>query len=340
MTWPEFLIELIRPVDQGGYGLDALWNDDLHHTAMVRLTGRHEAYYTDYRGTPQEFISAAKYGYLYQGQWYKWQSQRRGTPAFGIPPAAFVTFIQNHDQIANSARGQRAHVLAGPGLYRAMVAFVLLAPGTPMLFQGEEFASSSPFLYFADHKPELASLVMEGRRKFLGQFRSLAVTDMWGCFADPHDPDTFERSKLDQSERERHSETTALYRDLLRLRREDPVFRQQRPGGVDGAVLSPDAFVLRYFGEEDDRLLIVNFGLDLHLDPAPEPLLAPPPDAEWDIIFSTEARPYGGCGAPPADTVENWYIPGHAALALKPAERLRTVKDPTTVAKARTMNHV
>ncbi len=321
-------VKLIRPVEQGGYGMDAVWNDDLHHSGMVRLTGRHEAYYTDYRGTPQEFISAVKYGYLYQGQWYKWQSQRRGTPAFGLPPAAFVTFIQNHDQVANSARGQRAHMLAGPGLHKAMTAFILLAPGTPMIFQGEEFASSSPFLYFADHTPELAGSVKEGRRKFLGQFRSLAVPEMWGCFADPHDPKTFERSKLDHSERERHSETSAMFRDLLRLRRQDPVFRQQKPGAVDGAVLSPDAFVLRYFGEQEDRLLIVNFGLDLHLDPAPEPLLAPPEGKEWNVIWSSEARQYGGCGVPQADTVENWYFPGQTTLVLKPAERRRTSQEP------------
>jgi maltooligosyltrehalose trehalohydrolase len=321
-------VKLIRPPEQGGYGMDAVWNDDLHHSAMVRLTGRHEAYYTDYRGTPQEFISGVKYGYLYQGQWYKWQAQRRGTPAFGIPPASFVTFLQNHDQIANSARGQRAHLLTGPGLHKAMTAFTLLAPGTPMIFQGEEFAASSPFLYFADHNTEIAPLVREGRRRFLGQFRSLAVRDMWGCFADPRDPNTFERSKLDHSERDTNVETVALFREVLKLRREDPVFRQQKSGAVDGAVLSPDAFVLRYFGQESDRLVIVNFGLDLHLDPAPEPLLAPPEDMEWNVIFSTEARQYGGCGVPQADTVENWYVPGHATIVLKPVERIRTATEP------------
>ena len=102
-----------RPAEQGGYGLDALWNDDFHHSAMVALTGRNEAYYTDYRGTPQEFVSAVKYGYLYQGQRYYWQKKRRGTPAFG--PAArrrSSTIIQNHDQIANSARGERLHTAA------------------------------------------------------------------------------------------------------------------------------------------------------------------------------------------------------------------------------------
>lgn len=318
--------KLIRPLEQGGYGLDALWNDDFHHAAMVRLTGHNEAYYTDYLGAPQEFISAAKYGYLYQGQWYKWQQLRRGTPARHCNPSAFVNFIQNHDQVANSARGWRAQRLTSPGLCRAMTALMILMPGTPMLFMGQEFAASTPFLFFADHNPEIAKLVQEGRRRFLAQFRSLALPEMWDYFADPCDPSTFGRSKLDHAEREKNHEVVQLYKDLLKLRRQEAVFCKARPHGVDGAVLSPDAFVLRYFGERDpseDRLLVVNFGRDLHLSPAPEPLLAPPDQMEWDVLWSTESPRYGGA-TPPLDTVENWKIPGHAAVVLKSATRRRT----------------
>ena len=145
-------VKVLRPRDRGGYGMDALWNDDFHHSAMVALSGRHQAYYSDYRGAPQEFISAAKWGYLFQGQWYKHHKQRRGTPCLDLKPQAFVTFMQNHDQIANSAAGLRCHMLTSPGRYRAMTALMLLGPGTPMLFQGQEFAASSPFYYFADHE--------------------------------------------------------------------------------------------------------------------------------------------------------------------------------------------
>src|SRR6185503_168336 len=127
---------LVRSPDHGGYGLDALWNDDFHHTARVAATGRKEAYYTDYNGSPQEFISAVKWGYLYQGQRYKWQKKRRGTPALDLPPTAFVHFLQNHDQIANSGRGYRAHQIASPTELKAMTALLLLMPQTPMLFQG------------------------------------------------------------------------------------------------------------------------------------------------------------------------------------------------------------
>jgi len=313
---------LLRPCEEGGgaCGLDALWNDDFHHSAMVALTGRNEAYYTDYLGTPQEFVSAMKYGFLYQGQWYRWQKQTRGMPAFGVKPPAFVTFLQNHDQIANSGRGLRVHALTSPGRYRAFTALMLLGPGTPMLFQGQEFAASAPFFYFADHKPELAELVAKGRAEFLAQFPCIATPAMQAQLALPHDPATFERSKLDHAERERHAWAVALHRDLLRLRREDPVFRAQRAGGLDGAVLAAEAFVLRFFGEEgDDRLLIVNLGRDLPLSPLPEPLLAPPLGQEWRLTWSSEDAAYGGNGAPPPDARGEMLIPGHAAIVLKPS---------------------
>src|SRR5262245_7658289 len=106
---------MVRPPGQGGYGLDALWNDDFHHSAVVALTGRSETYYSDHRGTPQEFISAAKRGYLFQGQRYAWQKRRRGTRTDGIPPSAFVTFLENHDQVANSGDGARLHNKSAPG---------------------------------------------------------------------------------------------------------------------------------------------------------------------------------------------------------------------------------
>ena len=312
--------ELCRPTDRGGYGLDMLWNDDFHHSAMVALTGRNEAYYTDYLGDPQEFVSAAKYGYLYQGQWYSWQEQRRGRPGLDLPPAAFVTFIQNHDQVANSGRGLRAHQLTSPGRYRAMTALMLLAPGTPMLFQGQEFASSAPFHYFADHGPELAKLVEAGRVEFLHQFRSLKDPRMRAVFAPPHDPATFERCKLDHAERERHAEAYRLTRDLLRIRREHPGVNEQRPRGVDGAVLGPGAFCLRFFAANGhDRLLVVNLGRDLHLLTCPEPLLAPPAGHQWWVALTTDAAEYGGSGGQPPDTADDgWRVPGEAAVLLAP----------------------
>ncbi|MGD0910162.1 MAG: malto-oligosyltrehalose trehalohydrolase [Candidatus Acidiferrales bacterium] len=307
---------LVRPENEGGYGLDALWNDDFHHSALVALTGRNEAYYSDYLGNPQEFVSVAKYGYLYQGQWYRWQGQPRGTPSLDLPPTAFVNFIQNHDQVANTARGERPNMVATGGKYRAITALLMLMPGTPMLFQGQEFGATTPFLYFCDHKAEISKQVREGRAQFLGQFRSLSLPEMQAVFNDPGNPHTFEISKLDFSEREKNAGSYQLHKDLIALRRTDRVFSNPRRRATDGAILGQDAFVLRYFSESDgDRLLVVNLGTDLYLNPNPEPLLAPPAGKSWKVIWSSENPKYDGLGTFPPATDDNWRIPGNAAVA-------------------------
>jgi maltooligosyltrehalose trehalohydrolase len=315
-------VRLIRPASEGGCQLDAIWAEDFHHVAMVAATGRREGYYRDYRGVPQEFVSLARHSLVYQGQWNPRQSKRRGTPTRGLDPGAFVVFLQNHDQVANTSRGVRFHELTDPGRYRALTALLLLVPQTPMLFQGQEFAASSPFFYFGDLDPGLAGLIRRGRYDFLSQFPSLATSAMQARIARPNDPATFARSKLDPGERQRHAEDLNLHRDLLRLRRSDPVLRDRRGGGLDGAVLGPEAFVLRVFGPGaggDDRLLIVNLGPDLALLPASEPLLAPAPGALWETRWSSEDPRYGGHGVAVLPPEENWCVTGHAAVVLGPA---------------------
>ena len=151
------------PPTQGGYGLDALWNDDYHHTAVVALTGRREAYYTDYTGSAQELISCAKYGYLYQGQWYAWQKQRAGhagARSAGRTRSSPTSRTTTRSPTPRSARACTSS--RRPARYRALTALTLLGPATPMLFQGQEFASSAPFLYFADHREELRQAVRRG----------------------------------------------------------------------------------------------------------------------------------------------------------------------------------
>jgi maltooligosyltrehalose trehalohydrolase len=311
---------LLRRPAEGGYGVDAAWNDDFHHAAHVAVTGRREAYYSDYRGAPQELVSSIKRGYLYQGQRSAWQGGRRGTPALGLGTPRFVAYLQNHDQIANSARGQRLHAVTSPGRYRAVTALLLLGPGTPLLFQGQEFAASTPFLYFADHAPELARLVRRGRADFLAQFPAIATREVREVLADPAARETFAACVLDRSERRRHAEAYALHQDLLRLRRDDPVFRAQGAYGVDGAVLGAEAFVLRFFGRAgDDRLLLVNLGDDLVLEPAPEPLLAPPAGRCWTVSWSSEHPRYGGGGALPLDAQGRWRLAAHFACVAAPA---------------------
>ncbi|MDG3003624.1 malto-oligosyltrehalose trehalohydrolase [Paludisphaera mucosa] len=311
----------IRTPDEGGYGLDAQWNDDFHHSAVVALTGRSEAYYSDFLGTPQELISAVKWGFLFQGQYFAWLKKPRGSLTFGLPSSAFITYLENHDQVSNSARGDRLRTLTSPAQYKAMAALWLLSPGTPMFFQGQEYGAAAPFLYFADHVDDLAAAVHKGRNEFLTQFRSIAHPDLADFLPNPGEEATFLASKLDLSERSRNVELLDFHRDLLTLRRVDPIFRQQRGDLLHGAVIGPEAFVLRYFdpqGGPDCRLVVVNLGRDLFPNPTSEPLVASPRGMRWKIVWYSEHPRYGGCGAPPFESDTHWRIPGRASLVLKP----------------------
>jgi maltooligosyltrehalose trehalohydrolase len=306
---------IVRPREQGGYGANALWNDDAHHTAVVALTGRREAYYRDYLGSPQELISCTRYGYLYQGQWYAWQKKPRGTPALDLLPEHFISYLENHDQTANSPYGRRLSQRGSPSRYRALTAWLLLGPATPMLFQGQEFGSSKPFLYFADHNRDLSEAVRRGRAEFLAQFPSTTDPRVITTLPNPGDARTFDACKLDLSEREKHREASALHRDLLALRRRDPVLSTAGRRRPEGAVLGSGAFVLRYIDREHgDRLLIINLESDLDFSPAREPLIAPPFRGRWRLEWSSESPEYGGQGTRRLHFDEPLVLPGACAL--------------------------
>ncbi|MEA2936477.1 MAG: maltooligosyltrehalose trehalohydrolase, partial [Variibacter sp.] len=310
---------LVRPREQGGYGLDAIWNDDFHHTARIALTGQNEAYYTDYTGSARELAACAKHGFLYQGQRSAWQKKRRGIPARGVEGQNRISFLENHDQIANSDSGKRLVHLTDRGRLRAMTALMMLAPGTPMLFQGQEFASSTPFLYFADHKAELAQAVAKGRREFLSQFLSVAdvTLDL------PHAEATPRKCVLDWSERERNDWALRLHRDLSRLKREDATFAAQGHDGIDVAALNDELLLVR-FDAPQARLLVVNLGSDLEPRILPEPLLAPPEGCRWKLVWASEHPEYGGRGMREPETSDGcWFFQGPAAsvLAGVPADK-------------------
>jgi maltooligosyltrehalose trehalohydrolase len=185
-----------------------------------------------------------------------------------------------------------------------------------MLFQGEEFGASSPFLFFADHQGELGGLVRNGRGEFLRQFPSLAGPDMQYRLADPGDPQTFRQCVLDHGERDRNREAVALHRDLIALRRD---VLGDEPPSVDAATLGDNAWLLRYFGGNGrDHLLIVNLGRDEKLEAVAEPLLAPVEGRPWRLLWSSEHPAYGGAGIPDPVADGVWRIPGQAAIVLMP----------------------
>jgi maltooligosyltrehalose trehalohydrolase len=314
--------KMVRSRRESGDDLDGMWNDDFHHSAVIALTGRNEAYYADYLGAPQEFISAAKYGFLYQSQARSWRKALRGTSTLGIAPEVFVCFLENHDQIANTGPGERLRLQTSPGRYRAMTALLLLGPWTPLLFQGQEFGASSPFLFFADiGDASVRDAIRRGRAEWLAPFLSVTEEEALRTLPAPDDPRVFGRCKLDFSEREKNRELYDLHIDLLKLRREDSRF-QQRSGGIDGAVLGPISFALRYFSSgRDDRLLLVNLGKSQVLNPAPEPLLAPPLGCKWETLWTSDSPRYSGAGSPAIASEEEWFLPAESAVALRPAPR-------------------
>lgn len=311
-----------RPLERGGYGVDAMWNDDFHHSARVAATGHAEAYYSNTKGTAQELVSALKWGFLFQGQHYPWQKAARGYAALDLPAPALTLFLQNHDQVSNTIDGRRIHQLTSPGVHRALTALYLLAPATPLIFMGEEFAASSPFLFFADHEPELAKLVDKGRREFMAQFPSTHHPAVRERMTAPHDEKTFERCKLDLRERETHAETYRLFEDLLRLRRETPAFAAQDRSTLHGAVVDDSAFVLRFgTGTGDDRLVAVSLHTPFDAGILAEPLVAPLEGRPWRVAFSTDEPKYGGFGR--AVLADDGHIPilGGSAVVLEPERK-------------------
>lgn len=306
----------LEPPERRGWGLDAMWNDDFHHAARVAATGRRGAYYRDYTGRATELAASVKRGFLFQGQYYQWQGKRRGE-AFTAPCWTCVNFLQNHDQVANSLTGERFHQLTSPGRYRALTAVLLLAPETPLLFMGQEFAASSPFHFFAQHEEPLRSQVWGGRKEFLKQFPEAADEAALSLVPDPAAPETYLRSKLDWQELEQNRRDWLLHRDLLGLRARDEVIHLQGRTGLETAALNDDIFVVRWFSPlNDDRLLIVNLGADRFPDVAAEPLLAPPPGGTWEMLWSSDDVTYGGSGKRMPETPAGWSFPAEAAVLL------------------------
>jgi malto-oligosyltrehalose trehalohydrolase len=207
----------------------AQWNDDVHHCLHVAATGETGGYYEDFSDARGMLARGLTEGFVYQGEPSVHQDgRRRGEPSRHLPPAAFVNFIQNHDQIGNRAFGERLTQLAAPEAARAVAAIYLLAPSTPMLFMGEEWGSLCPFTYFCD-LPELATEIREGRRKEFARFPEFASPAAREAIADPNDRATFDRARLAWSELDEpiHAQTLEWYRMVLSLRREllRPLFR-------------------------------------------------------------------------------------------------------------------
>jgi maltooligosyltrehalose trehalohydrolase len=256
------------------HGLDGVWADDFHHALHVLLTGEREGYYAGYLPRASTLARAIERGWLYEGQLWPPTGQRRGFSAEPLAAPQLVYALQNHDQVGNRARGERLHHLVSPAAFRGASALLLFLPMTPLLFMGQEWAASSPFLYFTDFPDELGRKVSEGRRREFKGFRAFSSENQRAAIPDPQAETSFEASALDWAEREagEHRETLALYAELLRLRRDDPVLgdasRARLRAGVEGGLL----WVWRWGEGGGHRALVWNVGEgDAPLDRPPLP---------------------------------------------------------------------
>ena len=211
-------------VERGPARYDAQWNDDLHHAFHVLLTAERDGYYADYADWPARRLGRAlAEGFAYQGEPSDYRGgEPRGEISTALPPTAFVSFLQNHDQVGNRAFGERLTAIANEDALRAAVCAWLLAPQPPLLFMGEEFGAATPFLFFCDFGPDLASAVANGRRSEFERFARFSDPGVRAAIPDPGAVETFARSKLDWSSLDRpaHARWLELYRRLLSLRRE------------------------------------------------------------------------------------------------------------------------
>jgi maltooligosyltrehalose trehalohydrolase len=263
---------LVHSPGRGGYGLHAHWADDLHHAIHRYFTAETAGYYADFHGL-EDIATALREGYVYQGQYSHYRQRRHGRPPRRVAADQLVVCAQNHDQIGNRAHGERLSMLLDASKLKAIAALILLSPFVPLLFQGEEWGASTPFLYFTDHQdPILGRLVAEGRAKEFSNFR-------WsGEVPNPQAPQTFERSKLDWPELSKppHADLFDWHRRLIQLR----FSRPDRRGRKARVRFDQAAQWLQF--EHAGVLALFNF--------AAQPQRVPLPAGPWELALCSEPR--------------------------------------------------
>ena len=275
------------------FGMDGMWADDFHHQTRVLLTGERDGYFAAYEPTTEALARCINRGWTYEGQaWTVGTHRHRGNPADDLHASNFVYTIQNHDQIGNRAVGDRLQEKAGKDGFLAASALLLFLPMTPLLFQGQEWMSDTPFLYFTDHAGDLGDAITRGRRAEFAHFESFKQADT--VVPDPQSPSTFERSKLNWNDVNDadHKAVLEMYRQLLRLRHSDPVLTNSSRSDLRASTVGPLLIVERKSGEVR-RVLLVNFAADA-VDIASLPGL---PLADGRELIRTKASPEGKLAA-------------------------------------------
>jgi maltooligosyltrehalose trehalohydrolase len=279
-----------------GYGLDAVWNDDFHHSVHTLLTQERQGYYSDF-GTVEQLTRAFSNGFVFSGQESKYRGRRHGNSSKSLPAEKFVVFTQNHDQVGNRRLGERLSTLVSFESLKLAAGLVILSPFLPLLFMGEEYGETAPFLYFVSHgDPALVEAVRNGRREEFSRFS-------W-CddIPDPQSESTFIRSRINWNSRHAPENTFLLdfYKELFRLRREDPVFSLRDNKGLQAIPHeSPKSLVLRRWHDLHQRIGIFNFEKDSALLPVSAPA------GTWNKLVDSADSRWGGPGGAPARVVSS-----------------------------------
>ena len=284
-------------VEKRGYGLDAIYADDFHHQVHVALAGEKTDYYIDYTGSIKDLATTIKQGWWFTGQYSEWRKRSVGESAREVAPKHLVWCLQNHDQIGNRPFGQRLNSLVTPEMYRAASALLLLSPYTPLLFMGQEWGASTPFLYFTDHDDRIGRDVTQGRAdKLKNWFKDSDAKLMPG----PQEESTFLRCKLKWHERNEqpHAGFLQLYTDLLKLRRERKSLCLRERGSFTVSSIGEHALMIhrKDLAADDAVLIVVNLGSRLTVNLDEEHIPHPPAGTAWSALLDTEDKRYGGHG--------------------------------------------
>jgi maltooligosyltrehalose trehalohydrolase len=296
------LAQMVKPERDGGWGLDGVWADDLHHQVRVALAGDRDGYYADYSGSAADIAATLERGWFFTGQHSSYLGEPRGTDPAGIAPRAFVVCLQNHDQVGNRAFGERLHHQIDLAAWRAAIVLLLAAPETPLLFMGQEWAAASPFLYFTDHHAELGALVTEGRRREFARFAAFADAGVRQRIPDPQALSTFEASRLDWTEpsAEPHASILRLHEALLALRRSEPALACAAVDGSVADAVGDDTIAMRRTSGSASALVVVRLRGEGAVDLAGTRVAGAATTTDWRLRLSSEEPAYAQDPAPPA----------------------------------------
>jgi maltooligosyltrehalose trehalohydrolase len=318
------LAHMVRAEADGGWGLDAVWSDDFHHQIRRRLAGDADGYFQDFSGSLPDLAATVERGWFYRGQYAAYFGGPRGTDPAGLPLERFVLFLQNHDQVGNRALGDRLNHRLSPAVFRAASVLLLVLPETPLLFMGQEWAASAPFLFFTDHHPELGDAVRHGRREEFARFAAFRDPAARERIPDPQAPETFAASRLDWGERARepHHGILALHRRVLELRRNEPALRNR--GDIKTLEISrfaQDVLILRRTAPSADQsavLAIIRLGGSGGVDLRGHPAARLGSSEHWQPLLSSGDEPFAAGGprivVDPAGPVLDFPEPGAVLL--------------------------